>query len=163
EIAHAAAACQRARKRDEDGGCDQTLHAAHSRFPNQLVKASARTTSALGDRRQQRLQRFGARAQARRRFAVLGNQVQPLPVGGGIIGAPGRQRQQLARGMAKGRALCSSCFQALFHVGIGGGFQQELGGANPREILLGRADAAVGGDLVIQLCRRLRISVGDLR
>src|SRR4029078_13412979 len=33
EIAHAATARQRARERDEDGSCDQTLRAAHGRFP----------------------------------------------------------------------------------------------------------------------------------
>ena len=70
-IAHAAgAAGQRAGQRDEDCSCDQTLRAAHGRFLTQLDFLP----SALGDRRQQRLQRFGTRAQAWRRLAVTGNQ-----------------------------------------------------------------------------------------
>src|SRR5439155_5654855 len=100
EIASAATACQRARKRDEDGGCDQTLRAAHTGFPNQ----SGLYASALGDWRKQGLQRFGARAQARRRFAVIGDQVQPLPRRRSIVCAPCRQRQQFTRGMTKGCA-----------------------------------------------------------
>ena len=42
---------------------------------------------------QQRLQRFGPRAQPRRRVAVIGNHIQPLPRRGCIIGAPGREAQ----------------------------------------------------------------------
>src|SRR5437867_8751527 len=53
-----------------------------------------------------------------------------------------------SRGMAKGGAGRSSGLEALFHVGIACAFQQQLGGANPRQILLGDADAAVGGDLI---------------
>src|SRR5258705_11854836 len=67
ETGRAATACQRTRKRDEDGGCDQTLRAAHTKFPTQ----SGLYASAFGDWRQQGLERFGARAQARRRFALL--------------------------------------------------------------------------------------------
>src|SRR4029453_2548789 len=38
EIASAATACQRTRKRDEDGSCDQTLRAAHTGFPNSFCR-----------------------------------------------------------------------------------------------------------------------------
>src|SRR6478752_6904064 len=141
ETGRAATARQRARKRDEDSGCDQTLRAAHTGFPTQ----SGLYASAFGDWRQQGLQRFGTRAQARRRFAVIGDQIQPLPRCRGIVGAPGRQGQQFARGVAEGGARRGSSLEALFHVGIAGAFQQQLGGANPRQILLGDADAAVGG------------------
>ena len=61
-------------KRDDDSGGDQTLRAAHGRFLTQLFIPP----SALRDRRKQCLQRFGTRAQARRRLAVIGNQIQPL-------------------------------------------------------------------------------------
>src|SRR3954468_2751024 len=122
ETGRAATACQRPRKRDEDGGCDQTLRAAHTGFPTQ----SGLYASAFGDWRQQGLQRFGARAQARRRFPVIGDQIQPLPRCRGIVGAPGRQGQQFARGMTKGSAWRSSGLEALFHVGIARAFQQQL-------------------------------------
>ena len=65
--------------------------------------------------------------------------------------------------MAKGRSRRGRGFEALFHVGIAGAFQQQLRGANPRQILLGHTDAAVGGDFVEHLCRGLRIAGGDFR
>ena len=41
EIASAATAGQRAGKRDEDSGCDQTLRAAHTGFPNRFAGISS--------------------------------------------------------------------------------------------------------------------------
>src|SRR5260370_38496148 len=76
ETAHAAgAAGQRARQRDDDCSCDQTLRAAHGRFLTQLFFLP----SAFRDWRKQRLQRLGARAQAWRRLPLIGNQIQPPP------------------------------------------------------------------------------------
>src|SRR5258705_4813631 len=67
EIASAATACQRARKRDEDGGCDQTLRAAHTGFPTQ----SGLWASALGDWRKHGLPGFGLPPESWLRFARL--------------------------------------------------------------------------------------------
>src|SRR5258705_1165436 len=119
--------------------------------------------SAFRDRRKQPLQRLGTRAQAWRRLAVVGNQIQPLPRGRRIVGAPGRQRQQFARGMTKRRPRRGSRLQALQHTGIARGFQQQSGRADPGKIPLRRTDAAIGSDVVIQFRRSLRIAVGDFR
>src|SRR6476469_3230787 len=110
EVAHAAgAAGQRARQGDDDSGGDQALREAHGRFLTQLYFLP----SAFRDRWQQPLQRLGTRAQVWRRLAVVGNLIEPLPRRRRIIGAPSRQRQQLARGMTKSRPRRGSGLQAL--------------------------------------------------
>jgi len=64
--------------------------------------------------------------------------------------------------VAEGRVLRGRRLQPLQHVRIGRGFHQKLGGADARQILLGPSDAAVGGDLVIDLGGSRRIARGDL-
>src|SRR6185437_6382181 len=63
----ARAAGKHARERDEQRGCDQTVRAAYGRS---LGQTHSSRPSALRNRRQQGLQCFGARAQARRRLVV---------------------------------------------------------------------------------------------
>ena len=83
----ARAAGKHARKRDEQRGCDQTERAAYGRSLGQTLSSRP---SALRNRRQQGLQRFGARAQARRRLVVGRDLVQPKPGRRGVVGVEGR-------------------------------------------------------------------------
>ena len=99
-----AAARQRAGKRDNNRGSDQDV----ATRAWSISHSSVFPPSAFGNRGQQGLQRFDARTEPRRRLTVIGNHVQPFAGRRGIVGAPGRQRQQFSRGVPKGPARAPS-------------------------------------------------------
>ena len=109
----------------------------------------------------QGLQGLGAAAHARWCQRIVAHHVEPLARGDGIVGAPGRQRQQFARGVAIG-AIGSGCrLKPLAHRVVRRGLHRQASGTNAREILFGQADAAVGCNCVVELHGCLGIAGGD--
>src|SRR6185437_3234846 len=133
----ARAAGKHARERDEQRGCDQTVRAAYGRS---LGQTHSSRPSALRNRRQQGLQCFGARAQARRRLVVGRDLVEPEPGRRSVVGVEGRQREQLARGVTECRRRHRVGLEPLLHVGIGRAVDQQTRGADARQFLLLDAD-----------------------
>src|SRR6185437_544136 len=140
-----------------------TIEAAIRRCDRRMVDFSFNSVrpSAFRDRRQQGLQRFGARAHAGRRLGVIGDHVEPFARRGHIVGAPGRQRQQFARGVTEGRGRFGLGLEPLQEVGITGRIDQQLGSADPGQFLIERRDAAVGRDVVVEFDGGLRIAARD--
>src|SRR5665647_2310608 len=115
------------------------------RCMRRINKSSALATVGADQSRQH----VDARAGARRRLGIGRDHIDIAARGGDIVIFPGRQRQQLARGMAEGAARLSQRIQAVAQIGKLGAIDQQQAGPNASEILPGRPQRTIGGDGVI--------------
>jgi hypothetical protein len=101
----------------------------------------------------------GSATAASRRFRI--GQDGGVPFGGArpVAGFPGVEREQLARGVAELAPRLRQRLEQLARVDVRARIDQEPGGAQRRKIAQHLLDAAVGGNLLVELGGSLRIGL----